>query len=54
MTVWPQYCVLAVYCTGLGAALAQKTDILLHIIATALMGFLLYEGGFFVSLGFAP
>ncbi|MGB3042500.1 MAG: hypothetical protein WBB98_04880 [Xanthobacteraceae bacterium] len=60
MTIWPQIVYITLTCFGVGVTLARYGEAKVSrydwtdIFATALVGTILYFGGFFAPIGFAP
>lgn len=60
MTVWPQVFIIAIVAANISFAFTKYvttekgTDLAGSIIGNAIFQYLLYAGGFYAALGFAP
>lgn len=61
MSLWPQYTIIAMSAVSFGITLAKlgqpktdKYDLIDLLVGPAIIYTLLYYGGFFASMGFAP
>jgi hypothetical protein len=54
VTMWPQITFLLLMAFGIGSSLAKGQQVGLALFANAITFGLLYAGGFFTVLGWAP